>query len=116
MSVPRSLMKYGRFAWGLRDFLGHTITLEEARDMVRRRMARREDNFLRLVRRGIFEHPSSPYLPLLRLARCEMGDLENLVRDKGLEETLRELIESTPPGWTSSNPAEITCASAGLRD
>ena len=85
---------YGRFAWGLRGFLRHPITLEEAKAIVQRRMAEREENFLRLVRKGIFGYPKSPYLPLLKLAQCEMGDIENMVEAEGLEKTLRALREA----------------------
>jgi hypothetical protein len=85
------LKMYARFAWGLRGFLRETITLEEAKAIVRRRMAEREANFLRLVEKGIFGYPRSPYLPLLKLAQVEFGDIQNMVRDKGLEDTLRAL-------------------------
>ena len=94
MSLLADLKMYARFAWGLRGFLRHTISLEEARAIVRRRMAEREANFLRLVERGIFGYPHSPYLPLLKLAGCELGDIHNMVRDRGLEETLRALGEA----------------------
>lgn len=85
---------YTRFIWGLRGFLRHTISLEEAKAIVRRRMAEREENFLRLIRQGIFNYPKSPYLPLLKFARCEMGDIENMVQQNGLESTLRALREA----------------------
>jgi hypothetical protein len=85
---------YTRFALGLRGFLHHTISLKEAKAIVRQRIAERENNFLRLVKRGIFGYPKSPYLPLLKLAGCEMGDIENMVRDKGLEGTLMALREA----------------------
>jgi len=88
------LKMYGRFTWGLRSYLRHTLTLEEAKAIIQKRMAEREENFLRLVRKGIFGYPKSPYLPLLRLARCEMGDIEKMVRGKGLEGTLRALREA----------------------
>jgi len=91
MGIFADMKMYWRFAWGLRSFLRHTISLEEAKEIVRRRMAEREKNFLRLVERGIFGYPRSPYLPLLKLAGCEMGDIQNMVRSKGLEETLRAL-------------------------
>ena len=94
MSIFADLKMYGRFAWGLRSFLRHTLTLEEAKAIVHKRMAEREDNFLRLVRKGIFGYSKSPYLPLLKLAQCEMGDLENMVREKGLEGTLMALREA----------------------
>ena len=85
---------YGRFAWGLRGFLRRTITLDEARSTIRGRLAAREENFLRLVRRGVFGCRRSPYLPLLKLAGCEMGDIETMVRDRGLEGTLLALREA----------------------
>lgn len=94
MSILADLKMYWRFAKGLRSFLSHTISLEEAREIVRWRMAEREKNFLRLVERGIFGYRRSPYLPLLKLAGCEMGDIQNMVRSRGLEGTLRTLREA----------------------
>jgi len=60
MSILADLRTYARFAWGLRSFLSHSITLEEARAIVQRRLAERESNFLRLVER---------FLPLRPLRR-----------------------------------------------
>jgi hypothetical protein len=94
MSILADLKMYSRFAWGLRGYLRHTISLDEAKAIIRKRMAERETNFLRLVKKGIFGYPKSPYIPLLKLARCEMGDIEKMVRDKGLEGTLRALREA----------------------
>src|SRR5262245_27296702 len=91
MNVLADAKMYGRFAWGLRGFLRRTISLEEARAIVQRRLAEREANFLRLVERGIFGYACSPYRPLLQQAGCELGDIQNMVRSKGLEETLRAL-------------------------
>ena len=94
MNILSDLKMYGRFIWGLRGFLKQTLTLEEAKAIIKKRMEERETNFLRLVRRGIFGYPKSPYLPLLKLAQCEMGDIENMVRAKGLEGTLQALREA----------------------
>jgi hypothetical protein len=94
MGVLDDLKMYARFAWGLRGFLNHTITLEEAHAIVRRRLADRERSFLRLVKKGVFGYQYSPYLSLLKSAGCEMGDIENLVRSSGLEGTLRALREA----------------------
>jgi len=94
LSTLSDMKMYGRFAWGLRGFLKHTLTLEEAKAIIKRRMEEREPNFLRLVRKGIFGYPKSPYLPLLKLAQCEMGDLENMLKIKGLEGTLHALREA----------------------
>jgi hypothetical protein len=94
MGILADLAMYTRFAWGLRDFLYHTITLEQAQTAVRERLAERENSFLQLVERGIFGYSRSPYPPLLKLAGCEPGDIQTMVRDKGLEGTLRALREA----------------------
>ncbi len=88
------LRMYSRFAWGLHGFLRGRITLPQAEEIVRRRLEEREANFLRLVERGVYGHPRSPYLPLLKLAGCEPGDLRQMLRDRGLESTLRALREA----------------------
>lgn len=88
------LRMYARFAWGLRDFLRHPLSLPEARAIVQQRLDEREANFLRTVERGIFAYPRSPYLPLLKLAGCEFGDLQRMVRARGLEPTLVALREA----------------------
>jgi len=94
MGILVDMKMYGRFAWGLRGFLKHTLTLEEAKAIIKKRMEERETNFLSLIRRGIFGYPKSPYLPLMKMAQCEIGDIENMVRSKGLENTLRALREA----------------------
>jgi hypothetical protein len=93
MGLAADLKMYARFALGLRGFLRHTMTLEEARAIVQRRLEERESNFLRMVEKGIYGYPRSPYLPLLRLAGAEAGDIKNMARNKGLEDTLRALKE-----------------------
>jgi hypothetical protein len=94
MSVMSDLKMYGRFTLGLRGYLARPLTLEEAAVTIKKRMDEREEGFIRLVKRGIFGHPGSPYLPLMRLAGCEEGDIRGMVRKKGLEETLLALRES----------------------
>lgn len=94
MRIHADLLMYGRFALGLRGFLREKLGLDEARAIVRRRIDEREENFLRLVERGVYGHPASPYLPLLRYAGCEPGDLRASVRSRGLEGALRELREA----------------------
>ncbi|OGQ82455.1 MAG: hypothetical protein A3F90_08685 [Deltaproteobacteria bacterium RIFCSPLOWO2_12_FULL_60_19] len=94
MKFLDDLKMYWRFASGLRSFLRHTISLEEARAIVRKRMADREKNFLRVVERGIFGYRRSPYLPLLKLAQVEFGDIRHMVGSKGLEGTLRALRDA----------------------
>ncbi|MFC1864047.1 hypothetical protein ACFL1Z_08875 [Thermodesulfobacteriota bacterium] len=94
MSIFPKMKTSLRFAMGLRNFLRYKLSLEEAQKVVRQRIEERETNFLRLVERGIFGYSRSPYLPLLKLAGCEMGDIRNMVRNRGLEGTLRGLREA----------------------
>ncbi len=89
--VWADLRKYGHFAARLREALRHPITPEDARAIVRRRMAERETNFLRMVEGAVFQNPRSPYLPLLARAGCGLGDLQDMVRARGLERTLEAL-------------------------
>src|SRR5262245_38100318 len=85
---------YGRFAVGLRRFLRDTVTLDQAKARIRARLAQRDDQFLRVVERGIYGFPSSPYRSMLALARCELGDIRRMVHDRGLEATLHALREA----------------------
>jgi hypothetical protein len=85
---------FARFGLGLPKFLRHTITLDEARAQVRRRLANRPASFLRLVEKGVFAYRQSPYRGLFEAAGCEFGDVEHMVRIDGLEETLRRLRQA----------------------
>ncbi|TAK27173.1 MAG: hypothetical protein EPO21_24025 [Chloroflexota bacterium] len=94
MSLLEDLKMYVRFTAGLRGYLKHQMTLEEAQRIVRDRMEHREENFLRLLRRGVYGYARSPYLGLLRHAGCELADVERMVRTQGLETTLRSLRQA----------------------
>ena len=91
MSTLHMLRMYGRFMTGLPMFLRRRISVEEARDTIRRGLADRDDNFLRIARRAIYDNPGSPYLKMLQMAGCEYGDLEGGVRTQGLEPALEKL-------------------------
>ena len=93
MSWASQLGMYWRFAWGLRKFLKEPITLEQARQIIKNRLKDREINLLSMVKRAIYENEASPYLKLLRLAGCEYGDFEQMVRSDGIEPTLEKLRE-----------------------
>jgi hypothetical protein len=93
MAIISDLIKYTRLAWGLRDFLRGTLTLEQSIQIITTRLQEREGNFLRLVQKGIYQNPGSPYLKLLRVAGCEFGDVESLVNQDGIEGTLQKLLE-----------------------
>jgi len=73
------LKAYSRFARDLPPFLRSTFTHDETIEWVRARLAEREQALLTTVARCVFEYPQSPYLPLLKWAGCEFGDIEKLV-------------------------------------
>jgi hypothetical protein len=79
---------------GLRGFLRRRMTLDEARAIIRERIATRGENFLAMVEGGVFAHPDSPYLGLFESAGCTFADVETSVRTKGLEPTLTELRDA----------------------
>ncbi len=83
-----------RFATALPHFLHQHLSLDEAKAVIARRLDAREDNFLSLVRRAIYQCERSPYLALLKLAGCDWPDLEQMVRTRGLESTLTQLREA----------------------
>ena len=82
-----------RFTLSLVGFLRHPVTLEEARETLCSRFEHRSSNFLWLVRKAIYENPSSPYFHLLDYARCQYGDLEKLVLQLGIEGALGVLFQ-----------------------
>jgi hypothetical protein len=88
------LRGYAHFATGLPGFLRRPISAAEARRTVERRMAERGESFLRLAREGIYCNPGSPYLRLLTLAGCTLGDLEAAVQRSGLEGALEKLLDA----------------------
>jgi hypothetical protein len=83
-----------RFLWGLPAALRQAIGPQQARATLRARLERRETDFLTLAKRAIYAYDASPYRPLLRLAGCEYGDLEQLVLEHGVEGALRVLYRS----------------------
>jgi len=73
-------------------FLRRPITLPEACAELARRLARREQDFLALVREAVYANPASVYRRLLHHVACQYGDLERLVAEHGLEAALRRLL------------------------
>ncbi len=88
------LRMFAQFPMVLKRFLRRRLTLDEARDTVRRQIESREQRFLRILERSVYAYPASPYLALLQMAGCDFGDVQEMVQRKGLEETLRALREA----------------------
>src|SRR5262245_26655080 len=59
-----------RLATRLPRFLRHPFSVEDARTIVAARLASREASFLDVLRRRVYERPTSPYRALLEHARC----------------------------------------------
>jgi hypothetical protein len=85
---------FARFPSALREFARNPLTVERAKEIVRARMASRGAMFLAIAERSIYGQAKSPYLALLKHAGCELGDLKQLVSDKGLEGALRHLRDA----------------------
>lgn len=94
MSIISDIAKYNRLVWDLRDFFKDKITLEQSKQVLKERINNRGNNFLKTVRKGIYENPKSPYLKLLKIAGCEYGDIENDVIKDGIESTLKKLLKN----------------------
>jgi hypothetical protein len=73
-----------RLLRALPTFLRHPVGSDEALGTVRRRLERRERDFLDVAARLIYGNPDSPYRPLLARAGCEYGDLAKLVVGEGV--------------------------------
>jgi hypothetical protein len=87
------LKAFRRYASGLPAFLEDRLSAERCRELVRQRLHAREDNFLRLLERGIYGQPRSPFRALLVRAGAEYGDVAALVRADGVEGALGRLYD-----------------------
>jgi hypothetical protein len=74
--------------------LRRPVSLAEARATQRAWLHSRPSDFLQSMRRSVYDHAPSPYRRLLKLAGCELGDLERLVASEGLEGALARLFRS----------------------
>lgn len=84
-------LMYARFAFGLKKFFKEKITFAETRQVIKKRMEQREENFLNMIRRGVFGYKKSPYLSLFKLLNYEFKDIEKLVSKFGIEGALKVL-------------------------
>ncbi|MBI2303936.1 MAG: hypothetical protein HYU86_04215 [Chloroflexi bacterium] len=85
------LKMFVRYVGGLGRFLSRPQTLEESRRRIEHHMRTREESFLRILERGVFSNPKSPYRRLFTHAGIELGDVARGVRHEGVEETLEKL-------------------------
>jgi hypothetical protein len=85
---------YGRYARGLRSFLSQPLDADACQALLEHQRETRDGNFLRLLERAVFATPSSPYLKLFRHAGIELGDVDTMIREDGLELTLERLYDA----------------------
>jgi hypothetical protein len=85
------LRMFARYVAGLRSFLRRPLSPEECRRRIQQQLWNREDSFLRILEKGIFENARSPYQKLLGHAGIAFPDVARSVRREGLERTLEEL-------------------------
>lgn len=89
------MRKYLKFVFGLREYLKNRVSPEEAlaaaREVFRSRIASRNENFLRLMQKGVFEYSKSPYRSLLEKKRIGCADLAKWVEAEGIEGALGTL-------------------------
>jgi hypothetical protein len=83
-----------RFLRSLPLYLRRPLSRDAAMVILRRRLERREEDFVALVNRAVYANPRSPYRRLLALAGCEPGDLARLVRTEGIEGALFALCRA----------------------
>jgi hypothetical protein len=94
-SVTRDdITSAARLLRGLPSLLRHPLRVDEAKTILRQRLERRGANFVTLMRRAVYENPSSPYRALLAAAGCEPGDLQRMVESDGVEGTLQGLYRA----------------------
>ncbi len=89
----KEALYYSRMAWHFGRFL-RMPPVRDPQALLRHHLEHRDENFLALVHRGVFENPRSPYHHLMRLAGCTFGDLGESVRRSGLEATLEKLRQN----------------------
>ncbi len=85
---------FGRYVAGLREFVRTPLGREECRRRIGEQLRGRGEVFLRILERGIYARPRSPYYKLLRHAGSGVGDMAALVRQEGVEAALGKLHEA----------------------
>jgi hypothetical protein len=83
-----------RYATGLHGFLSAKLDLPEAERLLKRQLENREQTFLRVLERGIYGNPESPYRRILLHEGFQFEDVKRLIGDKGLEGTLSHLLDA----------------------
>ncbi len=101
------LRYYSKMAVGIAKLL-RTPMPADPEETLRRAYLNREQTFLDLVRRVVFDRPEHPYREMFKLAGCEPGDLRNMVHRDGLNAALFALRKAgvflTQQEWKGKTP------------
>ncbi len=85
---------YARFVSRLGPFFAKTLDAAACRRILRENLERRAENFLAVLRLGVFGHAGSPYRPLLERAGIGYKDCVEWVASFGVEGTLERLRDA----------------------
>lgn len=88
MPLINDIVSAGRFGFSLVSALTGPISGEDARELMKRYVAERTDNFLSLCDSHIFGNHNSPYKRLLQKTGYSRQKLVNLVHSHGIESAL----------------------------
>jgi hypothetical protein len=91
LGVLNDVKAFARYAVGLRSFLRQPLTSEECRRQVERGLNTRDRALLVILERAVYGQARSPYRALLEHAGIELGDVERLLRESGVEGALERL-------------------------
>jgi hypothetical protein len=85
--------QFASYAAGLRKYFQSALSEEECFRLVRDQLENRQEAFLQILRRGVYENPRSPYRKLLEHTGVRFPDAERLVSLHGVEGALEELCD-----------------------
>ena len=87
-----TLRMIARYASGLRAFLQTTLTEQECLQLIQDQHRNRQESFLQILKRGVFENSRSPYRALLDHAGLNFSEINRLVSIHGIEGALQKLL------------------------
>jgi len=83
-----------RYVGGLGAFLRQPLRQQDCRRLLDQQYRAREESFLRLLERGVYGNPRSPYRTLLEKAGIHLSDIAGLLKQQGMEGCLERLHEA----------------------
>lgn len=94
MALTGDVGRFLRYALGLSPFLSRRLTAEECRQRLKAALRARDVNFIRVLEKAVYGHPTSPYRALLLHAGLSLDDVRRMVTQHGVESTLERLYDA----------------------